>query len=161
MQFHFLTKPQLPCADPARQPETPIGTPWQGSGARAASAVPTFHISFPRANPPQKCLTPQPAEPTPPLPTVKGRLLLDSKSTGLSRELMRCPFPQKHRCWTERPLGFARAPTSVTAEMEVLPPILLSREETPKWEIWFVTLSCQNWTYLGGGSDQKGMYFYS
>lgn len=110
MQFHFLTKPQLPCADPAWQPETPIGTPWQGSGARAASAVPTFHISFPRANPPQKCLTPQPAEPTPPLPTVKGRLLLDSKSTGLSRELMRCPFPQKHRCWTNVHLDLQEHP---------------------------------------------------
>lgn len=46
MQFHFYTKPQQPCANPARQPETPISSTQQGSGARAAPAVPHSASAF-------------------------------------------------------------------------------------------------------------------
>lgn len=108
----------------------PSATPSNVQEPGLPPAVPHSASAFLGLILPRNILTPQPAEPTPPSPTIKGRFFLYSKSTGLSCEAMRCPFPQTHRCWTKHPFGFAGAPTPVIAEMEVLPPILLSTEET-------------------------------
>lgn len=145
-------------------PSSTAWIPHQQHPARLRSqgcpCSPTFHISFPRANPPHRSLTPQPAEPAPPLPTIKSRLLLDSKSTGLSHELMRSPFPQTHvlnitPTWICRSthIWYCRNGSSASNFTQY--------RRNPKWEIWFVTLSCQNWTYLEHGEIKKGMYFYS
>lgn len=155
VQSHFLTKPQVPCADPAPQPESPTATPSKAQEP-GLPRTPTFHISFPRANPPQKPVTAQPAEPTPRL----------------------CPLPEADSCWIPRALGSARSPggahslrntgaehyihlhlqghKSVLAEMEVLPPILLGTEESPNEKTDLLLFHVKTEPTWGMGEIKKG-----
>lgn len=106
--FHSHSPSAVPLLDKATAglcwPSSTACIPQLQHAARLRSqgcpCSPTFHSSFPRANPPQKRWRAGPAEPTPSSAHSKGRLVLDSKSTGLSHEPLRCPFPREHRCWT-------------------------------------------------------------
>jgi len=62
--------------DPARQPGWRQQLPLlKMAVGRVCPWSPTFHPSLPRASPPKKHLKPLPAEPTPHLLLVSGRLL--------------------------------------------------------------------------------------
>lgn len=116
---------------------------------------PTFHISFPRANPPQRRFI-STASRTHPSFAHQGRLLLDSKHWAQSWSDEVAIPSETLRCWTQHPFGFAGAPTAVTEEMEVLPLILLSTEETPNEKSDLLLFHVKTESTSGVGEIKKG-----
>lgn len=150
---------QQPRCPVPTQPETPTSSSQQGPGAGAAPAVPHSTSAFLGLILPSNVKHHSQQKPTPPLPTIKGRLRFQEHWAQLWADEV--PVPTETLVLNTISIWICRSTHICYGRNGSLPPILLSTEETSKWEIWFVTLSHQNWTYLGGGWDQKGMYFYS
>lgn len=130
-------------------------TSLEASAARVRPRGPTFHLSFPRANPLKKFLKPLPAEPSPPLLIISCRLLIStafsSSASPLDADFLGHIFA-KHNAHSDLQACLHLLP------VEVLLPLLVSTEEILKWKIWFITISHQNGTYFRDGwvGSKKG-----
>lgn len=122
---------------------------------------PTFHISFPRANPPQKRFTTTASRTHSTFAHNQRQTLVGSQEHWAQPWADEVPIPSETQVLDTTSIGICRSTHTCYWRNGSSASNFTQYRGNPKWEIWFVTLSCQNWTYFRGGWDPKGMYFYS
>lgn len=122
---------------------------------------PTFHISFPRANPPQKRFNTTASRSQPSFAHNGRHTPVGFQEHWAQPWADQVPIPSETQVLNRTSTWICRSTHTCYCGNGSSVSNFTQYRRNPKWENCFVTLSCQNWTCLGVGWDQKGMDFYS